>query len=742
MRRVKHFSTIVLTAFSALLLLLSLASLFILNSGLLDHWAKDRLIALFDKKFYGRLRMEELHLKFPNNVVLVNPRIYGPGEKTPALQARTVSMRFNFLTVLQPEIKRLYLRALDGSAFTANIVQKENGKFNLEEIFKSRDPDTTKLPLEHFFCRKLKLAGGSVTIRSNIRNSGRDVLFSKDIDIELSSFTARKHLLKGTLDNIRLSLPQQNFSLRQASGKFLFTENRSEVLALKALGGKSRAELSATIDHFNIYSPHPLKQRIYQSSSFVNLQELSLHSDDIKVFYPHFVLPPGTYTLKANAKGRADNMEILDALLTHLKSRIELKGKVLNLQNPKALAYQIECDSSRISSPDIEYLLKDETQKNVVRRTGDIRFTGKAKGGMNALQTDLVLQTLVGSSSLNAEVTGELPARLTAKGAFSLKGFQPLKLTGDGTGKSLVNASGSFQAEIKGKEASLLKLDAKISDSFWQNQPVKEGKLDLSYENRLLGTSLSFSDNLSTFTLDGGIDWKEPVPRYHGSGRMVKVDISKTLGSARFKTDLNGTWALQGSGFDPGQLNISGSMQLSPSTINGYQFRDRARITADIVQAPQSSRIGITSDFLDFKAEGDYSFRELLDLGSLAAGGIVREISAQYIWPLSLHAPSGSGQQLKRPFTVNYHVSVKDLSPLALFLPVEGMVLQGKADGHAAYRNGQCSAASSFSMTRLQTDKTFLVENFVGDAAIECSSSGVMKAALSGKASSALIAGK
>jgi hypothetical protein len=741
-KRVKHFSLILLTGISALLLMLSLASLFLLNSGLLDLWAKKRLIALFDKKFYGRLQVDELHLKFPNNVILVNPRIYGPGEKTPSLQARSVSMRFNFLTVLQPDIKRLYLRRLDGNAFTATIIRKENGRFNMEDIFKSRDPDTTKLPLEHFFCNRLKLSGSAVTFRDNSIHDGRNTFYSNDADLELSSFTARKNFLKGTLDKLRFTLPQRNFSLQEASGKFLFTDTRSEVLALKAVSGKSRAELSATIDHFNIYSPHPLRQRLYKSSSFLNLQELSLHSDDIRAFHPAFAMPAGIYTFKGNARGKADNLEILDALLSHQKSRIALSGKLLNLQNPKVLAYQLECDSSRIASQDLEALLKEDSQKEVARRTGDIRFTGKAKGGVNSLQTELSLLSDAGTAELNAGITGEISSQLSASGSFAVKGLQPLKLMGDGKGKSLVNAAGTFQGELKGKEPGMIRLAAKLGDSFWQNQQVKEGDISIAYENRMLDISLSLADNASSATLDGRIDWKEPLPRYHASGRMARLDISKTLVSERYKTDLSGTWTLQGSGFDPAQLNISGSMQFSPSTINGYPLRDRSTITAGITQTAQSSRITITSDFLDFQAEGDYSFRELLDLGALASGGIVRELSAQDIWPLSLRAPTGSGQPLRRPFSATYHITVKDISPLALFLPVEGMTLQGKADGHASYRNGECQAALSFSLARVQTDTSFIVNNFAGDAAIECSQIGVRKAAINGKASSALLGGK
>ena len=102
MERIKRHILRVLLACSTVVLLLSLTSLIVLNSGLLDRMAKDQAIALFNEKLFGRLELQELHLQFPNKVTLINPRIYGPGETTPALRASTVSLTFNFLTLLQP----------------------------------------------------------------------------------------------------------------------------------------------------------------------------------------------------------------------------------------------------------------------------------------------------------------------------------------------------------------------------------------------------------------------------------------------------------------------------------------------------------------------------------------------------------------------------------------------------------------------------------------------------------------
>ena len=157
MERIKRHILRVLLACSTVVLLLSLTSLIVLNSGLLDRMAKDQVIALFNEKLFGRLELQELHLQFPNKVTLINPRIYGPGDNSPALKASTVSLKFNFLTLLQPKIKRIYLRRLTADSLNARIMIQKNGKLNLELIFTSRDPDSTKTELEHFFCKNLQI---------------------------------------------------------------------------------------------------------------------------------------------------------------------------------------------------------------------------------------------------------------------------------------------------------------------------------------------------------------------------------------------------------------------------------------------------------------------------------------------------------------------------------------------------------------------------------------------------------
>ena len=737
MERLKKYSIGVLSAFSAFVLLLSLLSLIFLNSGMLDRLVKNRLISLFNNEFFGRMELQEVHLKFPNQVTLINPRIYGPGENIPALDARTVSLRFNFLTILQPEIKKLYLRRLVADSLHARAIEQENGKLNLELIFTSRDPDSRDLQLEHFFCKTLKINNSSLSWSGKRTGS---VLGLNNFDLELSAFTVRKKLLTGTLENLRFNIPQHRFSLRQASGTFLFSETRSEVLALKAASNKSSAELSATVDNFNIFSGNAEKMHV-PGSSFLNIQKLALHSDDLKIFSSALVLPRGIYTFKGNARGKEDNVEILDALLSHDKSRIAMKGELLDLKSRKALAFSLECDSSTISAPFVESLLKDISQKKIARKTGDITFLGHAQGNLKEIKTDLSLFSTLGDASLNAEASGNGSDQLECKGTFTLTDFEPHLLMEQGSRKSLVNASGSFEGNADIRKINRLKLEMKLADSFWQDQTVKEGSISVNYYSSLLKSVVFLKNELSSFNLDSEIDWKEVTPRYRATGKTARVDISKILASKEFSTDLNGIFALQGSGFDPGMLNAAAVFQFSPSTINGFELKDRSKVSAEIVQTARSSRLNINSDFLDLLAEGDYTLAELIDLGKLAGSGISREITSQNIWHSYLSAPLPPTDALKKPFTVNYRITVRDISPLVLLFPVQGITLQGSTEGRAAYLNGQCSIASSMTLARLQSRNDFLFENLSMETTAECNVSGTRKASITGRASAFTLGG-
>jgi len=749
LEKTKRYILSLLTGVSAVVLVLSAIAAVVLNSGMLDRYAKERITTLFNDEYLGRLELREVQLHFPNRVTLLKPEIYEPGSRVPALAAEKIRLRFNFLMLLQPEITRLSFRRISADSLNASIIERADGKKNLEVIFTSRKPDSTKTPFESFFCKKLNIANGSASWTKESPGKAPLRYNAKKIALKLTGFRVKEQLLSGVLEETAFSLPDNRFSLREGSGKFHFSTSRSELLAFKAKSGKSNAELSITLNDFNIFRPDTIRlllERLSASRSFVNIADLNLHTDELKVFFPTLKLPEGFYTIKGNAKAADGTLSLLDSKLSRGKSRLALSGEIRNLQKKNDLSFNAVCDSSRIETEFLKAILTEETHEEFAERLGTIEFLGKAKGTLKKADTDFTLITGIGKASLKAEAAGDPEKRIAWKGTFAIDDLEPYRLfetSEKDNRKSLITAAGNVDGVSDGfKSIESVSLSARLKNSFWRQQEIKDGTVSLDYKRSLLKTTVLLMNNGEQLDASGDIDFSSEVPRYRADGSMKKLNLAKAFASRDFITDLNGTFALKGEGFDARTLNAALAARFKPSTINRFRFRDNAEITAAITQREHSSLVSLKSDFLDITLSGDYALKQLVAVIQMTGNGFAREIRTQSLWNTGLTSgPAPEGLSAAQPVRISYMVDVKDVAPLAVLLPVKDITLQGRSEGELLYRNGMCSLNSSFDIRSFTGSNGSALGNVTATAAAECSSTGVPKAVLKGKAATLSIAG-
>ncbi len=749
MEKIKHYTLVLLTGVSGFILVLSLIAAVVLNSGMLDRYAQEQMIALFNKEFLGRLELREVHLNFPNRVTLVAPEIYEPGSSAPAFSAKNIKLRFNFLMLLQPEIRRLSFRKISADSLQATVIEREDGKRNIDVIFTSRDPDSSRAPLESFFCKKLSLDNGSLSWIKNSAGKAPLHYRAENIDLKITSFRLKENLFSGILEKGALSLPSHAFRLREGSAKFHFSTSRSELLALKAKSGRSNAELSVSLDDFNIFAPGGTKRfidRLAESRSFININALNLHTDDLKVFYPALRLPEGLYHLKGNAKIADGSLQVFDSQISRGKSRLALKGELLHLLQKNALSFKVVCDSSTVEPVFLKSLFAETPYANVAEQLGTVTFLARAEGSPKQAETSIELITGIGRISLEAESKGAWEKQLAWKGAFSLdelEAYRFLEASGRKSGKNLLRATGSFEGISQGlKSLETLSLSADIRDSFWERQNIEKGSLRADYSRKILKTGISLQNGAEFLDASGEIDLNNPAPLYKADGRVKKIDLAKTLNARDFVTDLNGTFALKGEGFDPRSLNAGIAIRFEPSSINKFRLRDKSEFAVAIAQRETSSQITVKSDFLDASLSGDYSLKQLIGTLQLAGYALTREIEAQSLWPAGLPAiENPPPPQPDNPFRVAYRIAVRDVTPLIVLLPVRDMALQGSTEGELLYRKGVCTISSSIDITSFSGGSGTALNNLAASAAMECSRKGISKATLKGKAAELAIAG-
>lgn len=744
MEHLKGIAIRILAALSALLLTLSVALAVVLNSGVIDNWAREAGTALFNKELRGRLEVERVELKFPDRIVLYSPKLYEPGEKRPALEARRLSARFNILSLLQPELTALHFRRISADSLQARLLEREDGTLNVERIFAPRVPDSTRAGIEAFSCRRLRLHGSALSYTALKEGVPTPAFSATGMELALSSFSLQEGLTKGTLEELSFTLPKKSFRLSEGSARFLATDRRLEIIGLRAAAGGSRAALSVSLDDLDIFHLDP-EQVLRRGISFVNLESLTLESRDLETLFPSLRLPEGTYTLKGDLKGNRNRATLLRMRLTHNGSDLKLKGDVMNLLDSETLAYRLKVDSSRVSGALLGELAPEGALREAALRSGGLLFSGTAEGTLNAVKSDLAFASGAGRGTLQASVGTGRKGALAYRGALALEGFEPHRLFAMDGAESTLNLKGTFSGTQGTGKESEAKADVTLSDSFWHRQPIGSGRVKADWKSGRLQFSAAFDDLRSTkLTLEGVGDFRPKDPRYRLKADMQGIDLARLLPGSTYATDISGLMALEGAGFDPSSMNAALTVQFRPSSLNGLRLPDGSRLSAALTQSAGSSTVTLKSDFLDLSLSGNYSLEQLSALAGYAASGVRREVARENIWERSAPPPLAADPLLRRPFTVNYSVNVKESAPLELLLPLGGVSFRGSAVGRAVSSSGTCSLTSSVDVPSLELrgsdtasgtalDRPFTLGGLNMQAALECSGSGIGNASLTGR---------
>jgi hypothetical protein len=717
--------------FSAVLIMLVAIAAAVLNSGAFDLVARQRIEAMFNETYRGRLQVREVRLNFPDRIMLVSPAIYGENATEPDLSASRISGRFNFLSLLKPKLTTLSFKELEVDGFRGRLVAEPDGRLNLERIFKERDPNKPKkLDIKHVRCRHALIRNASLLYAPK----GGEQYDIHSLNLEASRLLIGDKELMGAVSRLQFSMPDRGFRLTKGSGTLSFSETRSEVIGLDLQTDKSRARLSLSFDGLDIFSGITLR-KFSKSPAFLHVESVQLHSDEINRIRILPELPSGLYTIRGDARGTLEELHILPVVAEHDGSRIAFQGEVLNIPDAKNLSFRVQFDKSKLSSYLLEKIAGTQNLKRLARESGGVGFSGLAHGKPDRWLTDLAFDTKIGSGSVAVDMKRSSEGRYQADGSFALQKAVPNRLIGIDRVNSGFSGSGSFRTAFT--TAGVFEsghLEAAVTSAFWQQQQISSGSIMLDFSGKSLSTTadLQHTDG-SALVMTGSIDLSSPNPSYRTSGTMRKLDLSKASGSGEFTTNLNGTFDIRGQGFDPASLNLQADLSFSPSSINDFEISDKSIVSVGIVQSPASSSINLTSNFMDLALQGNASLNQVIGTVRLASSAISKEFGNP--GPRQAALPPA-------PFTFDYRLTVRDIGPLTPLLGTKEVQFRGTSSGKASWAGGQLSLDSEIGIGHLDSGRSLGLADAMFKGSLRCTQTGVSSASLSGTAGTATVAGK
>lgn len=741
MERVKRYILSFAVGVSALILIFAVIIAITLNSGSLDKLVKQRLTDYFNGEFYGKLRIEEVNLQFPSKIILYKPELYRENTDKPDVSAEKLTVNLNFLRLLS-NFSSITIRSLKADSLFFHIERYSDGTTSIGRIFAPRKDDMSETPaLERIWCDTIELSNSSGKyLNFSGQNAEPERLDVENIRFRGKRFRYSHQNIGGIIKDVGLFIPQSDFILREGSAKFSFTGERFEILDLKVETSKSNAHLSIGLYEFDVFSSGNLEAHA-NSPVMLSVKSASVHTDDLELFQPQHPLPSGLYKFSGNAEGRLRKIDIDNAAISHGNSFLRLKGELLNLNQPEFLGFRLETDSSRISADFLQKAIRDTSLKNLVEPAGDVGLSGYGQGNRNEIYTELSIGTEAGdaSVSLQAEIPGT--SATSYSGEFGLQKFELHRfLVRDTSSVSEITCGGTFSGKGFSPQPLEAALSIDIEDSYWQLQEITSGNIVLNYKDDRLTTEWNLAGGESRVSLNGKIDWSQPVPVYDGKGSVANLDLSKVLGSSDIRSNLNFSTLFRGEHLDPEKLNGKLSILFSNSAINDYNFREGSEFAFSVVQKSSMASVDLTSDFLDFSAEGRYTFKEFLAGINLTARSAARELAKNNIWD-NTAPPEPFAESIERDFSADYALTVRDISPLAIFFPLKGYRLSGKASGKSYRSNGSMHLNSSVTIETLSRENIFSLDKSTIDLVTEYTKDGLISTSIKAKGS-ALQTGK
>lgn len=718
-----------MSAFTAALFTLIVAIALVINSGMFDLWARNRLERLFNEEYRGRLAMKEVSLSFPDRVTLVAPAIYEEGARRPALSAGRISFRFNFLSLLKPRLTTLSFNELVAERFRGEFVEGADGRMNIDRIFTKRDPDKPEtMKIENFRCRKASISGSSL-----LYDPAGPVRYALTaLDLDATKLFIGKNEVMGSVGRLRFAMPDRGFRLKEGSGSIVLSSKRSELIGLQLRSDRSRANLSLSFDGLDLFSGLS-KGRLSKSQAFVHVESMQLHTDELKRFIDLNGVPEGLYSLKGDARGTLDELHVLPTSLGFDESRIGFEGELLNAGDPALLSFRLKFDQSKLSPFLLAKLTGKENLRTLARESGGIGFSGSLRGKPAEWSADLEFSTRIGSGSVALDAARDSAGRLGLEGDFAVEKALPHLLLGMKGVNSAFSGSGAFRGTLSPNGGiTAAHLETIVSDASWQKQKITSGSLLLDYSEAGLKASADLKDDSgASLVLNGTTDLASPAPAWQAGGSMQRIDLSKASGSDAFRTNLNGTFEARGSGIDPSSLNVQLAVLFGPSSINEHQIRDRSPLVAALVQSASSTAITLSSDFMEFAVRGNASFNRIIETMQLAASGISRGPGSPAPIATAL-APT--------PFDFDYRVTVRELAPIAPLLGTGELRLNGSASGHGAWSGMRLSLDTMIDIERLRYGKSVDVGDLSLKGSMQCTRAGISSALLTGSAGSTILA--
>ncbi|NJD21731.1 MAG: hypothetical protein FIA82_03550 [Melioribacter sp.] len=699
------------------LILLSLILLGYTQTKTFRETLREKIISLVNEEINGKLNIEKLNGTIFTSLFLQNTSVL-VGNDT-LFYARNVELKISPLQIL---LKKIYVRKILLEDVKIAMLQDSTGAWNFSKLIKPKPEDTTKSSFP-FFVQVNDLQLHNVQfIRQSYTNyksqQSYPTMNMNDLRINNLHFNAQAFvdvdnsnyllILKGLSFKPNLT----RFNLKNISGEFAIAKNFASINNLYFLTDSSELKLNARIDSLNLFGKVQLEDfKNYPVT--INANAKSFNFDDLSSFIGSTEILKGNPSMELKARGKFGNFKIEKLAVDYRNTHFRIEGKVLHLNSPRDLFIQAKVYETDFSYEDVnallptlklpEYALLHMTGINIEfdgqPTNFKTKFLGNIENGKVSFDASINVSSNPITYNINFE-TNELDlapviktnTSLTSKGSLIGKGVSPAD----------INADFKFNA----------------NNSSFNGHPLDKFTVNVNAANRIMDLSVDGLSNNASALVKGNISFdKDTIPSYNLVGQLKKLNLATFLKDQKYDSNLNFYFSADGKNFDPDKLTGSFSFGVDSSRFRGKKI-DYSNIQCVFKKDLLNREILLTSDFVDFKIDGDFSLKKAISLISYEtttiSGIIAKKVSE--LNPISIVSNQQSNIEIdtavpdivNENLKFNYDFKFKDFELIAMLLGNDQLDISGNGKGIIKNENGNFSVSNEMKLDYLvmMQDKT------------------------------------
>ncbi|MEP7234250.1 MAG: translocation/assembly module TamB domain-containing protein [Ignavibacteriota bacterium] len=506
-----------------------------------------------------------------------------------------------------------------------------------------------------------------------------------DLQLDMRAHIEGEKLQRVQINNLSFSTEQQDakpFNLHHLELSAYRNDLHTEVSGLHLISDGSDIRLSAEFDPLNVLRGEPLDS-LKHSKVKLHLSALQINERELRRFLPDLEFLDGSPALDLDAEGEFGALKITRGHLGfHRDGDLSFAGELKNLHDPQKFYMDVVlkaeslsdrtlrnyvpglqiADMQRFGSVGIEKLTFRGTPDNFVSLF-DIHTSAGAVSGKASLDLrgkEMIYDAEAVSKNINL-------ARLFSDSSIRSDLNSSLKIKGRGTDPKTMAAEFTFDGEgttaFKNYQLQKLHVGGKISGGI------------LHLEN----TDIALRNGATLRSQFASIDLSKDIPSYDFDLTTSDLAITEFVPMFPASSRVSVVANLSGSGASAN--NLSGSIS---AEISGLQQDQKPlpniELNATLDREPGGRRVDvITSSIADLTFKGRYNIETIGSIIAARVAKITKSIEERG-QPDRLNSEiiqSDCSDSIDLAYTAN----IKDLRPVAPFIPHIVFLGSGKLDG-------------------------------------------------------------